>query len=326
MNIVYVSDNNFADITGVSIVSLFENNKDEDEINIFIIDDGIQESNKEKLISLADSYNRCLKMIPIPDMRNLLNTENISTDNWPLNVFARLFLALIIPDDIEKTFYMDGDVMIRGSLKALYSENIDDYYAAGTLSFATKEHRKNLGLNEHNNYFSSGMLLFNIKKCREDNICLRFTDFISSNGKKLWYPEQDALNGTIGSSMKVISPVYNSLAVYFVMSYKAMFKYFRPCKYHTEHEYSQAVKNPVIIHFHGNVLTLRPWIDGSEHPHTFEWLEYKSISPWAGEPLKKDYRSGKTKFLIRIYKLLPRFISESIIGLLSYNNLKWTKS
>ena len=37
LNVLYQSDNNYADLTGVSITSLFENNKHLDEINVYIL-------------------------------------------------------------------------------------------------------------------------------------------------------------------------------------------------------------------------------------------------------------------------------------------------
>lgn len=48
MYIVYASDDNFSDIMGVSILSLFENNKDEN-INIYILDSNISKDNKDKI-------------------------------------------------------------------------------------------------------------------------------------------------------------------------------------------------------------------------------------------------------------------------------------
>ena len=49
MNVLYASDDKFAGILGTSLVSLMENNRDSSEINVFILDDGISQGNKEKL-------------------------------------------------------------------------------------------------------------------------------------------------------------------------------------------------------------------------------------------------------------------------------------
>ena len=57
MYIVYASDDNFSDIMGVSILSLFENNKDEN-INIYILDSNISKDNKDKIESIFFSGRR----------------------------------------------------------------------------------------------------------------------------------------------------------------------------------------------------------------------------------------------------------------------------
>ena len=52
-HIVYASDNRFAEILGVSLVSLYENSKDMDDIVVYILDSGIADDNRQKLISVC---------------------------------------------------------------------------------------------------------------------------------------------------------------------------------------------------------------------------------------------------------------------------------
>ena len=47
-HIVYASDDGFAEILGVSLVSLFENSGDMKEIRVYILDSGISKHNREK--------------------------------------------------------------------------------------------------------------------------------------------------------------------------------------------------------------------------------------------------------------------------------------
>ena len=62
MNIVYSSDDNYAQHTGVSIISLLENNKHFNEINIYIVDNDIKNENKIKLNNIANRYKRKIKV------------------------------------------------------------------------------------------------------------------------------------------------------------------------------------------------------------------------------------------------------------------------
>ena len=49
MNVMYASDDNYAWLMGISMISLFENNKESTEINVYLFSDGLTEGNKEKL-------------------------------------------------------------------------------------------------------------------------------------------------------------------------------------------------------------------------------------------------------------------------------------
>ena len=57
-HIVYATDDNFAEILGVSLVSLYENSKDVDDIIVYVLDSGISDENIKKLKSLPKKYSR----------------------------------------------------------------------------------------------------------------------------------------------------------------------------------------------------------------------------------------------------------------------------
>lgn len=60
MNIVYSASDLYSSLAGISLTSIFENNKWADEINVFVMDNGIGIENKDKLYSLANKYGRKL--------------------------------------------------------------------------------------------------------------------------------------------------------------------------------------------------------------------------------------------------------------------------
>ena len=71
MDILYSSSDSYAFLTGISMLSLLENNKKCQEIHIYIMDNAISKDNKEKLKQIAADYSRDLLFIPMPDMKNL---------------------------------------------------------------------------------------------------------------------------------------------------------------------------------------------------------------------------------------------------------------
>jgi lipopolysaccharide biosynthesis glycosyltransferase len=326
MNVVYASDDNFADIMGVSIVSLLENNKDAESINIFVLDNNITIENKEKLTSLVSCYQRQLHIITMPDMHRLVGVR-IIPQRVPLSAFSRLFLPLILPEKINKILYIDCDTIIDDSIEALYNEDIGETCGAGVLDCMSKGHRKSIGLDATEKYFNSGILLINLKKWREDDICNKFIDFIILYNGNVPYEDQGTVNGVIGRYIKIVSPVYNAMTVGFDFpSYKMLCQYRKPSQYYTEHEYLKSVTEPVIVHFATSYFSLRPWVEGCRHPYAEEWLRYKALTPWKDKPLRKDNRSGKKKMLVWMYRVLPKPIAISCAGWLHTVVVPWRKS
>ena len=86
MNIVYHASDSFAKVTGTSIVSIFENNKDIDEINVYVIEKNFTEDNKKKMEQLADKYNRRIIFISMPDINR---TELLIADFFWTNYCQR---------------------------------------------------------------------------------------------------------------------------------------------------------------------------------------------------------------------------------------------
>ena len=62
MYVIYHSSDAFADVTGVSIASLFENNRHFEEIHVLYIEKGMSQTNKEKLQQLAETYGRTITL------------------------------------------------------------------------------------------------------------------------------------------------------------------------------------------------------------------------------------------------------------------------
>ena len=54
MNILYTCDNNYVWLMGISMTSLFDNNKDMKEITVYLIGDNISDENREKLTEIAE--------------------------------------------------------------------------------------------------------------------------------------------------------------------------------------------------------------------------------------------------------------------------------
>lgn len=314
MNIVYAADDNFAEILGISMISLFENNKDCKEITVFVLDDGIKNDSKEKLNFVAKKYVRKIKFYSIPNLSELAGVEIKTNERWSLSTFSRLFLEKILPDEIDKVLYLDCDILVNNSLEKLYDTNLGEYYCGGVSDCISKQHKIIIGLNPQDIYINAGVLLISLKKWRDSNACDKFISFINRYNGDTPYVDQGVINGTLSKKIMRLDLKNNAYTALFDFTYKDLLTFRKPVKYYSEMEVEQAKANPVIVHFTTSFLSLRPWVKGCKHPFVNKWLKYKKMSPWADVPLRNDNRSLKKRIAVEIYKFLPNVLAVAIAG------------
>lgn len=58
MNVMYLCNDSYAMIAGVSVYSLLDNNSDVDEINIFLVTEDIESDNLKKLQEIVELFHR----------------------------------------------------------------------------------------------------------------------------------------------------------------------------------------------------------------------------------------------------------------------------
>lgn len=316
MNIVYSSSDSYAEIAGVSIVSLFENNKDIEEINLFIIDNGIADNNKKKLISISNKYNRKIKFVNNLDIEMLTNTK-INVGRWHISTFYRLFLCSLLPAEIDRIIYIDCDVIILNSLIDIWNIDMKGNYVMGVDDCRSGSYRINIGLEPENIYINNGFILIDLESWRRECIEEKYINFISRYNGDITYMDQGVLNGVLGSMNKVgLLPLkYNVQTVFFDFKYSQIKQYRRPIMLYSEKEFENAVRDPIIVHFTSCFISgTRPWNEENNHEYRNKFLEYRKLTPWSDAPLWADDRKFAKKLMTDICNVLPISIVLSMIS------------
>jgi hypothetical protein len=104
--------------------------------------------------------------------------------------------------------------------------------------------------------------------------------------------------------------------MFYDFTYENMLIYRKPPFYYDKEEIETAREHPAIIHFTTSFLSRRAWIEGSRHPYAKKWLDYKEISPWREEAIRKNTPKWWGKAYIKFYKILPDKLSVWVSGLL----------
>ena len=157
LHIVYASDDRFAEILGVSLVSLYENNKDMKQIHVYILDSKISNENKEKIESVSKQYGRSvIQWLPAKDISEELQMD-VAVDRGSLSQYARLFVSSILPDDLDRVLYLDCDIIVKQSLSELWNLDMQGKTIAALMDSFSKWYRRNINLKPNDIMFNSGV-------------------------------------------------------------------------------------------------------------------------------------------------------------------------
>lgn len=271
MNIVYTFDDDYSEITAVSMLSLLENNKDEKEINLFIIDCGIKEHNKTRIETLAKRFNRTIKFIEAKNMENKIPIK-LDVSFWSFVCYVRLFFAELLPD-IDKIMHIDCDTIVRGKLGDIYNIKLGENLCAACYDCIPSP-KFTAGFVKESGYFSNGILIFDLKSMREENIQEKFVQYIVTKKGDLPHLDQDVVNAVMANRILALPAEYN-LMTYTALFKEKMCKVFEPIEpYYSVQEIKKAIENPIMVHFVGYRFVSRPWLQPCYHPYNEEWINY----------------------------------------------------
>lgn len=309
MNICFATDDNYVKTTAIAIMTVLLTNKDE-EISFYILSQSLTEENKEILKTTVLRYSSkshiqfCILTSSIIDK---FSSTIKKEDHVSLAAYLRLFIPSLIPDNVQKILYLDGDIICVDSLRPLYETDLKDYSIAAIYDDITNklETFVRLKYEKKNGYFNSGVMLLNLNYWRLNKIQEKVLDFMLKNKEICVWHDQDALNKILNGTVKFTSIKYNVLERLFENENNY------PTSFDTE--IKEAVENPVIIHFATNK---KPWVYESKCPFTEVWLKlYKHLFDKKCS-LSHLYK-GKTLILWKI----KRFVHK--IGLKKYNEFAY---
>ena len=194
LRVIYSSDDNYARHLGASVYSLLENNGSFEKTEVYVIENNISAENKQKLEAIVGGFeNAEIRFISFEKWRNSLKLD--MTWNISVSSYARLFVADMLDEDIERILYLDCDMIITSSLKELWKTDLSGF-VAGVVQDAVPDSVKTaVGLSAEDKYFNAGMLLIDLEKWRSENIQEKITAFLDEKKGRVVHHDQGVLNG-----------------------------------------------------------------------------------------------------------------------------------
>jgi lipopolysaccharide biosynthesis glycosyltransferase len=314
MKIGYIIDDGFSIPCGVSLFSLLFNNQHLDNIDFFILDDGISDINKERLINISNQFNRKLDFIDVCNVKTIL--ADTTSYNWhgSYSTYIRLMLNSLFPDSKETIVMIDADTIIDGQIDELYNFDLKGNPCAMALEAMPISYYKHsrLGLHE---LINGGLLIVDLEKWKEFGVEKKIIDFLINVRSKNMLTDEDVLSAVLKGKITRIPLYFNYLTQYYWYTCEFYYKFFGWNKlsdfdaFYSLSEMLEA-KDKVVIYHCIDGFTNRPWHRNNIHPYTKLYDKYLQKTPWKNEDKQIRLNSFTTKVEIFIRKILPNVLSD----------------
>ncbi len=252
---------------GIMLHSLLKNGSKENNYDILVLrnkpefDSEGAIRNIKMLQKMVSTFSNA--KIRFVDISALLgNKDFFVRGNFTPETYFRLFLPKVLVN-YDKVLYLDADMVVCKDVASLYHTDLEDMYLGAVrdpiISGSNKspaynqcEYMKKLGIKNIYDYFQAGVLLINLKKVSENQLCEKMIEYAATHECDL--VDQDVLNLFCQGKVKYIDNKWNvdvNRIAMKVVPYapSAMWK-----------EYKENRENAYIYHFAG---ADKPWKDPS---------------------------------------------------------------
>lgn len=210
MHIAYNINNDFFMQLGVSVTSIFENNKDKHfAIHIFL--DSYSNKNLENIKKTAEKYKQNI-YIYIMDMKPFENFH-IKTKRFSRVTYLRIIMPKILKAYTKKFLYMDADMICLGDITRLKNINLLNKPLAAVSDVQEAViYRTNFLKMKSGKYFNDGIMWIDIENWERENITEKVFLYQGADPKNFLGQSQDLLNIVIDGNIVFADRKYNQPA------------------------------------------------------------------------------------------------------------------
>jgi lipopolysaccharide biosynthesis glycosyltransferase len=278
--LICAADNNYAMPLAVTVCSAVANLTNNRKVASYILDGGINEANKQKIVKSLNSSQVSIFWIR-PD--DTLFEDIVLTRHLTITCYYRLLVGDLLPQNLDKAIYLDTDMVVTGDLGELWDINLKENYVLAVqddvelfigMSDGLRNYRER-GLPPEEKYFNSGLLVIDLKKWRTDDIGKKVIEYVKQNSQYV-RNDQDGLNAVLAGKWGELHPKWNVMPkVYEYPSWQE--------SPFTPEVYNEVYQRPGVIHYTNSP---KPWYAGlkteCQHPKKNLFFEYVDLTAWSG--------------------------------------------
>ncbi|HFI0543065.1 TPA: glycosyltransferase [Streptococcus suis] len=210
LDIAFSVNNRYAQYLGATILSILAHHPKE-EVRVHILYKEIAQSILQDLGNLAQQTpNLELHFHLLEDQQ--FSAIPIRTEQFPIESFSRFLLPELLID-LERILYLDVDILVHGNLMELFQTDLEEYELGAIIEADIFKYYQwyldSLGFGPNDAYFSSGVLLMDLDKMRQNGTTNQLIAMALEKAQDYKFPDQDILNTYYKGQFKQLSPAYN---------------------------------------------------------------------------------------------------------------------
>lgn len=318
LDVLYQFDDKYAPFAGISMISLFENNKQIENITVYCAAMDVSEDNKIKIEKQAQKYQREIIWIDINKALEYIESFNVQGWNGSLATWLKIFVVHEMPEQVKRLIYIDCDTLVLDDLSSLMSINMEESPIGCVLDSVGFVYSELLNTAR---YYNAGVILYNVDYWKNNSNFERMLDHLKKNIKRYHCNDQDLLNDFCDNKIFTLPVKFNLQGIHYLYSEKVFFKAYGQNDYYSTEELQDATMKPAIVHFF-RIMGKYPWEKNNIHPLRKQFLEWKERSMWSE---MKDIET-EIGFIYKIetvmFKVLPKACFIKIFKYITEKNAK----
>ncbi len=264
MNIVTALNRKYIPYTTVMLFSAAINNRE--HINAYLLSSELSEEDFFNMKKSLEEYNITLHLISV-DASRFNERLPLVEKYWTREIYYRFLMLELLPPELDRALYLDGDIIVNNSLEGLYNSPFDgnDIIACSDITdkhTVKQEQMMAEDFKRGHRYFNSGVMLLNLDQMRNNYTFQTYMDAVIQWNYEMDFPDQDIFNWVHKGKVGYADPAkYNFIA-------------------RNGHQkgwtYEQVKESAVIIHYTED----KPWANGSFRFDIEKiWWDYAMKSP-----------------------------------------------
>lgn len=307
LNLLYQFNEKYVPYAGVSIYSALWNNKHIEKICVYILGENLNENSKKKIEQMVSEFCRDVVFVDTESLINKMKSMDMPTYRGSYAANMRLFLDEVLDESVDKVLYLDADTVVNGQLDKLIKMDLEDNALGMVLESLGASHKKQIGLSEEEDYYNSGVILFDMKHWRECRYSHKIVEHVKYERNNYPAPDQDLLNVVCKGNIKRLEARYNFQPFHVAFSDKLYLKIMRPEVYYNREQLETSRENVCIYHCFRFIGEF-PWHKNNVHPYNEIFDNYMRMSPWS------DYQKATADVgsILKIEKVLFKFLPRGV--------------